>query len=562
MPAHFKHLRPWREMRRSILRDYQGTLFPNAPDRDFIAKQIVNFTLQAAEAMVQTLAANRPRFLITPKAPKFTAFASKMERALNRYAALLHMEEILQEIVRDAYSTIGIGKLYMADSIAVGFEQDYRADPGKPFLQRVCLDHYVYDTTGTSWPQVSFASDRYRISYDQLMADIRFKKWRDKFRNLCQNQRENEESAQIPAHLESVTDYLWLADVYVAAERRIYTYVVDTQFHMMIDQPIATQKWNGEDCGPYHYLNLGPVPDECMPTSPGQNLKLLNELANTLYRKLEQQARRQKIITVGHNADPNDLEALRKSEDGEHVPVSNPDSVSQLRFDGPDAQLAGFYLSVQQQLSRAAGNLDHKLGLAATTRTIGQESMIGEAVSRMEQHQQQRYVAFVRRIAKGLARLLWNDGFTTIEGVQPVEGTPFMVDDTWLGAVEPGARQGEFNSYEVDIDPYALVAMTPSEKLAAIRTEVQTWLPALPMLMQLGVAPDIAEYFKQVERLSNLPEISKIFKTDQQPMEPAAGGRSGGSANGGVYRHVSSGASPKDPQADAVAMMSQGGGNE
>lgn len=546
-------------MRRQIVRDYKGTLFPSEPDREFLPKAIINFTLQAAESLVQGLAASRPRFLVTPKAAKYDAFAGKMERALNRYAAMLHLEEILQEIALDAYFTVGIGKIYLADSVAVGFEQDWRMDPGRPFVQRVALDNFVFDTTASSWPQASFMADRYRISYDRLMSDVRFKKYRDKFKQLCQNQRDNEEDRSIPAHLESVTDFLHLSDVFIPEARRIHTYVIDPQFNLLIKEPIATQKWDGEDCGPYSFLSLGPVPDECLPTSPGQNLVLLNQLANTLFRKLEQASRRQKIVTIGHNSDPADLETMRKLEDGEHAAVSNPDAIKQMRFDGPDAQLAGFYLTVQQQLSRAAGNLDARLGLAATSRTIGQDQLINEAVSRAEQHQQQRYVAFVRRVAKGIARLLWADGFTTIPGVQPVDGTPFSVDDTWMGSVEPGARQGAFNDYDVDIDPYSMRSMSPSERLAAIRQEMQQWLPALPMLMQMGIQPDVEEYFRQVERLSNMPEISKIFKTNQQPMSPQGGGRGGGSANGGEYIHRSAGGAGKDPNEAALSMMTQGG---
>lgn len=547
-------------MRRKILRDYKGTLFPGEGDREYAPKQIINFTMQAADSMVQSIAANRPRFLVTPQQVQRTAFAGKMERALNRYAALMGMEEILQEIARDAFSSIGIGKVYMADSLAVGYEQDYRSDPGKPFLQRVCLDHFAYDCTAASWPQASFIADRYRISYDQLMADVRFRKWRDRFRDICNAGHGTEEDQSYSTELESVSDYIWLADVYVAAERMVYTYCVDPHFNLLLEQPIAGQPWRGDECGPYYFLNLGPVPDECMPSSPGQNLKLLTELCNTIYRKLEDQARRMKIITIGHDSNTRDADVMRQLEDGEHATVSNPDAVKQFRFDGPDSQLFGFFINAQQQFSRAAGNLDNKLGLSTTAGTVGQESMISAQVSRMEGFMQQRYVAFVRQVSRGLARLLWEDGFTSITGTVDVEGTPFKVEETWEGATELNSRQGAFADYIVDIDPYSMAYQSPQDRLAAINQQMQLWMGAMPLLAQMGYQPDLEAYFEEVSRLGNLPEVKRIFK-QAPPMAPQDGG-GGASPNGGEYVHRGAGKAPEDPNAQAMAMMNASGGGE
>lgn len=541
-------------MRRNILRDYRGTLFPGDPDRDYAPKQIVNLTMQAADAMVQSIAANRPRFLVTPKQVRHNAFAGKMERALNRYAELLGLEEILQEIARDAYSTIGIGKVYMADSIAVGYEQDYRSDPGKPFLQRVCLDDFVYDMTAPSWPQASFIADRYRISYDRLMDDNRFKSFRDQFRSVLngQGQEEDEDNPE----LEGITDYLWLTDCYSPDERMIFTYVCDTRFNILIPRPIAEQAWRGDDCGPFYFLNLGPVPDQCMPSSPGQNLKLITELCNTIYRKLEQQARRMKIVTIGHDANTRDADIMRQLEDGEHAAVSNPDAVKQMRFDGPDNQLFGFFLNAQQQFSRAAGNLDSKLGLGTSARTIGQESMISAQVSRMESFIQQRFVGFVRDVARGLARLLWEDGFTSISGVVEVEGTPFKVEETWEGAVELNSREGQFADYAVDIDPESLPYRSSADRLAFIKQEMQQWMPVMPLLSELGYQPDLDAYFEEVARLGGITEIKRIFKR-AQPMVPQSG--SGGSGGGPhEYVHRGAGPAPEDPNAQAMAAFGSG----
>lgn len=552
LPDHYRNLRKYRELRRTILRDYAGTLYPEN-ETIHADKAIVNLTQQAAEAMIMTLSANRPRVIITAKEPRYRAFAGKMERALNRFSELISLEESLQDIVRDAFSGPGIAKVCLGDSLAVGMEVDYRMDPGRPYVQRVCLDHFTFDTAAATVQQASFFADRYRVSYDQLMGDARFRKFRNRLEGLVNHR--DEEEYRFDHTLERAVDYVWLADCYVPHEARVYTYVVNSSFNLQIEEPIAVQRWTGDESGPYYLLNLGPVPDEIMPSSPGQNLKLLSELNNAIYRKLENQARRQKVVTVGHNSNEKDAEILRQLRDGEHAAISNPDAVRQLRFDGPDNNLFGFFLNAQQQFSRAAGNLDHKLGLRASADTIGQESMLGAAVNRMEGYQQQRYVAFVRKVMRGVARLLWLDGFTIIPGTNQVPGTQFQVDDTWLGSVESNSRQGDFANYLVDIDPFSMAYKSPQERLMAIRSELQQWLPVLPMLAQMGIQPDIDEYFRQVSRLQDLPEITQIFKTNQPPLEMAQGGSGGGATPKREYIHRSAGSAP-NPDQEALSMFS------
>ena len=561
LPSHYSQLRPWRSLRRDILRAIKGTLYPGFSDGygtyDASAKEIINLIQQAENAMVMGLAANRPRVMAQATKPDLEAFAGKMERALNRYAQMMYLEEILQEIVRDAFSLVGIGKIYMADSVAVGFEQDYRMDPGKPFLQRVSLDNMTFDTTACSPAQSTFFADRYRVSYDQLMSDARFKKWRQRVENVQKSERDRE--SEKPAHLEGIDDFVWLSDVYVPSKNRVFTYLTDSAFNLLIEEPIAQMRWTGDECGPYYFLDFGTIPDEMLPSSPGQNALLLHQLTNTIYRKLEDQAQRQKQLTVGPSSQEKDLENIRDAQDGEYIPVNGgKDAIGQIRFDGPDQNLFGFFINAQGQFSRAAGNLDHKLGLKATTDTVGQESMIGAQVSRIEGYQQQQYVSFVRKVVKGIGKLLWEDNFTTILGHDQVPNTEFKVEDTWKGKLEPGSRQGEYSDYLLEIDPYSMPYRSPMEKLAFIKQEVQTWLPVMPLLMQMGIQPDIDAYFEAVAKYGDSPEVKKIFKSGQPPQLPEGGPSGGGGQAGGPKEYIHRGAGPQgqDPDAQAMSMFS------
>ena len=556
LPAHFRQLHPHRELRREILRDLKGTLYPGHPEGTWYTdrtKQILPLVQQACDSLVMAMAANRPRFLVTPKQPKYGPFAGKMERALNRYAEALYLEEELQAVVREAFASVGIAKIYMADSIAVGHQTSYRMDPGRPFVQSLVLDNFCWDTTATTIAECSFFADRYRVSHDLIMSDSRFKKYRDQLANMVA--RMDPESEK-PAHLESILDYVWLADVYVPSQQMVFTYVVDHDFAPSLPEPIARMRWMGDESGPYALLRMTDVPDEIMPVAPGQSTRLLAQLGNTIFRKLEDQARRQKTVTVCSAGNERDLEAFRDAEDGEWLPLAGgPESVKQVRADGPDAQLMGYFMSVYEQYSRASGNLTHRLGLGPSADTVGQESMIGSNVSRVEGAMQKKFVAFVRQVARSLGRLLWEDGFTIIPGTDRVPNTEYSVPDDWQGAIEPGARQGDWGDYMVDIDPESMPYRSSGEKLAFLQQQWDKMMAAAPILMQLGVKPDAKEYYAAVEKLSALPEIGQIAKFEQQPMAPQTGGGQGGAGAKGEYLHRSAGPRSEDPQQAAMQAM-------
>src|SRR5690606_16707339 len=75
---------------------------------------------------------------------------------------------------------------------------------------------------------------------------------------------------------------MFLSDVFVTDEMKVYTFVVDSDFNVIVDEPLAVVDWTGQETGPYHFLNLGPVPDKTTPSSPLQNLELLHNLCNSL----------------------------------------------------------------------------------------------------------------------------------------------------------------------------------------------------------------------------------------------------------------------------------------
>jgi hypothetical protein len=564
LPYHFREGAPYRESRKEMLRDRAGrTTYPAYRDEEDPEKQIVNLAMQSAEAFVM-MGASRPRFNVSSRYVQYEDFAARMGRALDRYAEDLYLEENLQQILSDSHDSVGIAKVYQASSAAVAAEVDYRMDPGRPYVQRICLDRFVWDTNATSPEEATFMGDYYTMPFQQAIRSPRFSsKSRKAIRDKGpENSRplvaeSGEDLARSPNN-EPVGDFVFMVDVFIRHKRAIYTFLCDRQMNLLIDKPLQKVRWQGEECGPYYFLNMGPVPDHFMPSSPGQNQRLLCQLVNTLYRKLESQCRRQKNI-MGVTKGSGDEEVAKNAKDGEVVEFTDPQGVTVHRLDGPDQNIFGAVIHFEEKHSQAAGNLKHKLGLAQSADTATQERMIGAMSSRLEAFYQERYVAFVRKVARGLARLIYNDEKLQIPGKFTAPGTDIEIDDDWLGASdfhEDGSpsREGKVEFYRVDIDPESMSYKSSADRMAAIDREVKTFLPMLPTLMQVGVQMDLKVYFDEKARLSGMPILSRIFKTEQAPFTPEGGAGAGAPSSsggpGGEYTHRS--ISNRSPESEAM----------
>jgi hypothetical protein len=303
---------------------------------------------------------------------------------------------------------------------------------------------------------------------------------------------------------------------------------------------------------------MGPVPDHFMPSSPGQNLKLLNQLVNTLYRKLEEQARLQKIITIGEPG-TGDAEIVRNAKNGEYIELTNAAGVTQMRFDGPDQNIFGMLLNSIEQHSQAANNLRQKLGLAQSADTATQEAILAQSASSVEASHQARFAAFVSKAARGLARLIFHDASLRIPGTLEVEGAsfPLSVDDTWEPYAED-TRQGYYDYYRVQIDHNSTGYQPPGKKIAFLDQQWQKVMQAAPFLAQLGYYPDPTAYLEEIAALSNNDAMRRFIKSNQPPLQPqgsSSGQMSMGGGPNGQYTHTSR--STSSPENEQMQMFQQ-----
>lgn len=572
---HYVQMKVMRDSREEFLEAAAGTLYPHSKNRDTIHQQILNVMRQAAESLALSIAAEQPRVLATSQQVDRLGFADHFERAINMYAKTMHMGEVFNSCVRDAFFMMGVAKVHMADCVSVQLESDEWMDPGKPFLGRVSLDHLCYDTHATEWQNCEFISDRYRVRWKEVINDTKFpsdvrKQLRENGPEGVGTGKENEWGDPLGGSRSDIgefEDHMYLADIFLPKDGIIYTCPVNNAYQFTTDKPIYEKKYTGSETGPYKFLNFGQIPDKTTPSSPAQNLLLLHNLINTLYGLLRNQAVRQKQITVTRKGSEDESVDLRDVSDGGNLAMMEPEAFKFVSVDGPNQQNFGFMLNALQQFSKQAGNLENKLGLNSQADTAAQEGMIAAGVENAEAAYQQKFAHFAVDCSKELARLMFDDKVTEVPMTMDIDGTDYKVDDPWRGALEEGAREGEYYDYDIDVDYYSSMYRSPGQRLREVDETWDRLIPLAPLAMPMGAMPDIKTYLDIRAKYTSCPEMKRLWRFDQPP--PQQEGPGGGhertmpNAQGGEYVHTSvpgGGSAGSEQQAIGQMMSNEGGG--
>jgi len=515
-------LRPFREVRKKLVKDFVGSMYGSSGDsgRQDI---IMNLMYQTAETYTMSLAANRPRVLVTAQHTDVTWFAHSFQLGINNLIKEIRLEDTLRKAVMDSFFSMGIVKVYTADAGLVELEgEDAWVDPGKPFAENISLDDFCYDTTASEWRKSSFALNKYRISREKVLNDGAYnKKVAEELDVVSQYPGWNADSGEVPiremlksetqeAGIEPMID---LMDVWLPKDKLVVTLPVGKN-----TEPLRVVEWEGPENGPFHTLSLTcEVPDNIMPVSPAMNLKPLHDLINGLLRKQRRQAQRQKDIPFYQAGHQDDARRIEKASDGEWTRVDNPDSVNVMKMGGVDPQNQAFSHSMKDTYDRMAGNLQMMAGLGPQSDTLGQDKLIHGAVTKREANMQYRVVDFTSRICRDLGSLLWHD--QVLEIPQDFETSGIKVRADWT----PEVREGDFIDYNFEIEPFSMMYKSPSERMQGISSFVtQIALPMEGMMQQYGGTIDIQELVEMYAELMDMPRLKQIVKFEE-PKEDRPG---------------------------------------
>lgn len=565
--ASYRNLEPFRRLNRELVKEYAGPGYGQPEDgrRD----DLIDLLNQAVEAYTMILVPQRPRVMVNTHNPTLQAFSKHFQVAINNLIEEIGLEDTLRKWVVNAYFSVGVIKIHLADSAMVELEQNLWADPGQPFASNVSLDNFVFDGAASEWENRRYAGDMYRVPFDDLKSDMYDQ---DAVKELTPTSKYHVDTDRLERiskgadvdgdEFEPMID---LADIWVPRQGKIYTYAVANRYDFQLKGKCLAAMDDVNEHGPYHLLGFGEVPENVMPSSPASHLSMLARLINNLMRKQASRAKKARRI---HTFEPSETDTVNRiqnsNQDDQFVKSADPTRIGEVNLGGVDPQAQAFMLGTMEIFDRQAGNLTAMLGLGAQSDTVGQEQLIHSAGSKKESKMQSKVVSGTIKVIRDLAKLLWNDVVKVIPGQMPIAGaTGYSVDATWT----PEDREGRFIDYDLNIDVYSMLYQTPAQASQMIVQVLGTvYAPMMQLLVSQGGSINMQELTDTLADMLNRPELRRIVQFSTVPLDVGGMGEGGmqspaTTTRNYVRKSVSTGGSPASRSAVMQQAWMGGGSN-
>lgn len=499
----YTKLLPFRTKRLEWLKQFATNNYgENAANR----KTVMPYLTLGVQIITRLLAANAPQCLVTAKAQHLKDQVANWEIALNQLLRDIEYQGLQDAAVLDAMFGLGLLKL--------GQRPDYKDGRAEPriFSDVVDLDDWVHDVKARRWVECAFMGHRYRLDLEDAKQDPRFDSkvagkleptpvdpsrdgGGERAENISGDDTEEGKDAQVHEQVE-------LCELFLPKEKLLVTYA----WYDEDAQPLAVQKWTGPAHGPYHRLCFEQVPSNVMPLPPVALWYELHELSNVLWRKIGNQATRQKNYTAYRASGSQDAERIKGAKDGEMIRMDDPEGVQERSAGGVDPRNLALAIQLKQFVSFFGGNWESLGGLSPQADTLGQDQLLKASSSAQIEKMAERVVAFDRAVIRDLAWYVAQDPDYTMDIKKGPEGYEVPVK------FQPGAKGERWLDLNIDIEPYSLRHNTPQMRLNTIMQITQgLLLPAMPLLMEQGIQVDMAGLLRLISKYSNTPELEDIL---------------------------------------------------
>ena len=513
--------------RTEMLRDFAGPLY--SPYNPRLIPRYVNRLNRTATTYTTWCAFNNPKCKIDSFDQSLWPECLRLQGAVNKSVKNIDFKTTLRECVLDAFFLMACAKVRMADA---GVKQvdgfpNLWMDMGKPWVDRISFSDLILDLPGKSLRSMRFYGDRYRANWNEVRerddydSNVRAK--------IAASSKNNINMAGDRGDLialgnavddDELEPQCWLMDLYLPRERLFVTMSADSEGLA----PLKVQEWDGSEMGPYKFLTFGYVPDNVIPSTPAQQLILLDRLMNILYGTLADQAKAQKNITLLAKGDEDIGEAIKDAANNEYRMVRDPKATMQYKTPGPDGGVVAFFLSAAEIYNELANNERVLAGLATEADTATQEQMLKSGAQGGLAGIKGAVEQFCSDVLREIGGLLWKDQHNKIPNSYEIENTGYYLPPK-SASWGPGKRKGIFDHYDFSVVTNSTVYRSPEQILTVVKQFAADYLQMLPAI-QAGVF-DGEAFTRMYAEATDIPDILRLAKAVTPGMDGANAGGAG-----------------------------------
>jgi len=470
--------------------------------------------------------------------------------AVDKTVSDLKMKETMRAWVVSAIFAFGVMKVSLASSENMIVDGDVNIDPGQVYAEIVDLDDFVFDPTCTDIRKSSFLGSRVRVPRQQLLDDPSYDKElvmklpTSKFTTAGRAEAMTKQSTAV-AETYTLQDYVDVVELWIPEANALVT-ISDPQ-QIILDGYLRSVDYNGPAEGPYVLLDFSPpVPGNPLPVAPVSLWYDLHMIANRTFKRMMDQADRQKDILAYSPAFADEAQDIIDAEDGDSVAVSDPQAAQVMSFGGANNRNEQMVQQMQMWFNYVAGNPDQMAGNMSKA-TKGSK----ETATRTQAMQSNMSVSLddaqglvhdaAAEVSKRIAWYLHTDPLIDLPLIKRTTGGKFQ-----QMTLTPEQRQGDFLDYTFKIRAKSMVPTDPITRarlMAEFATKVmpnvtnsaniafQMGVPfnlqrcLTDLAEQMGLTADVMSWF-------NDPEFANRMALRLQ-LGPQNQGKSGGGDGGG-----------------------------
>ena len=304
----------------------------------------VNLLELATTIYVRLLAARAPKCNITSTDLRLMPFAADLELVVNQIPKEIGLTETIQRAVVEAMFSMGVVKVGLR-----GVSEDPKVGD-EPFVSLVRTEDYFCDMSAHSWDEIQYEGNDYWMDVDQVKEIFGVDLTPEEDNNVGDEGQISTRSISADDTSTPLFERVRLRDVYIVRTGHLITYDLRT-LKILRDIP-----WDGPEGSPYVRLGFSHVPSNLMPLPPVHLWLDLHELANTVFRKLSNQATRKKTVTVFQGGNDEDVHRFKTAVDGEAIRSNaKPQDMS---VGGVDNGNLAFFIQNKDLFNILAGNID------------------------------------------------------------------------------------------------------------------------------------------------------------------------------------------------------------
>ena len=498
-----RKLMPFREKRKALVSLFCGSEYSD----DGEAKKVyLNLLSLATNIYVRQCAVRAPTARVTSPYVELRPTAANLSLACREAARECKLGLTLRRAVTEAMfsplATVKVGLQRTGEKDVNG----QNVDVTEPFVKLVSFDDYVRDMSARSAYEPAFEGNTYYLSREELEEKYpKAKRLKLTADDLGMQSTYGDERTESISHSPGSGEDNWrqrvaVRDLWLKKERLLVTYVKSRP-----DFPIGVIELDSPEEGPFHSLWFTDVPDNAMPLPPFSVLKNIQELANSMFRRLAHQAQIQKRV-VGFS-DEESANRFKNVKDGDGL-LWTGQKPENIQVGGIDPKDLALLIQLKDMFSWAAGNLDSLGGLSPMAETAKQDEMLAKSASAQLADMQDAAAGFAHQVFRQITWYEWTDPVRERILEKEIQGTDVVIPARWSRAT----RQGDFLDFNFYINPQSMRENSPAAKIQKLNGILtQFYQPLMPFFQQQGLTVDIRGLNQMIADYANLPELEQLI---------------------------------------------------